>query len=123
MLQPWIRASTGTLGVLSVCLPGQKVSANCPVMTSCATCDSRTINCAILNRSVVVGKAPGQRVARIVNPLDDFDEFAAEEIHEAHKIREFGERSLTPMFRRTPFLCVSLKSEDDEQILASTGSP
>src|SRR4029078_2141944 len=32
--------------VVSVCLPGAKVSPNSPRYTNCATCDSRTMSCA-----------------------------------------------------------------------------
>ena len=48
--------------MLRVCLPCQKVSANCPVMTNCATCDSRTINCAPFLMAL---SSSGNRHARV----------------------------------------------------------
>jgi hypothetical protein len=39
---------------------------------------------AALDFLVLVRKAPGERVARIVRPLDDFQKLSLEVIHEAH---------------------------------------
>jgi hypothetical protein len=45
---------------------------------------------AVFDGFVIIGKAPGERVTRIVDPLDDFEQLAAEEIDQSHKIRLGG---------------------------------
>jgi hypothetical protein len=39
---------------------------------------------AVLDRLVVVRKAERERVARVIGPLDDLDQLALEEVHDAH---------------------------------------
>ncbi len=39
----------------------------------------------VLDRLVIVGKAERERVARIVGPLDDVDQLAFDEVHQAHR--------------------------------------
>ena len=39
---------------------------------------------AVLDFLVVVRPAEAERVARIIGPFDDFDQFAFDEIHESH---------------------------------------
>jgi hypothetical protein len=48
------------------------------------TCDSRTMSCAPRLISLSRRETERQRVARIVGPLDDVDELAANEIGQAH---------------------------------------
>ena len=41
---------------------------------------------AVLDRLVLVRKAPRQRVARVVGPLDDLEQLALDEVHQAHGV-------------------------------------
>ena len=73
------------LSVVSVCLPGPKRSPYWPEVDELhglrlADDELR----AALDFLVLVGKSERQRVARVVGPLDDVDELAADEIGQAH---------------------------------------
>ena len=74
------------LSVVSVCLPGPNVSPNSPEVD-----ELRLLRLAddqlraVLDRLVVVRKPERERVARVVGPLDDLDQLALEEVHDAHR--------------------------------------
>ena len=73
------------LSVTSVCLPGPKVSPNCPRYMNCTTWDSRTISCpAVLDGLVLVRVAVRERVPRVIGPLDEVDELALDEVQDSH---------------------------------------
>ena len=53
-------------------------------------CDLRLAHdqlCAVLDGLVLIGKAPRQSVTGIVDPLNDFEQLAAEEIDQAHRMK------------------------------------
>ena len=74
------------LSVVSVCLPGPNVSPNSPEVDELR--DLRLAHDqlrAVLDLLVLVGEAVGQRVARVVGPLDDVDELFLQEIDDGHR--------------------------------------
>ena len=74
------------LSVVSVCLPGPKVSPNSPEVDELDVLRLAHDQLrAVLDRLVLVREAVRQRVARVIGPLDDVDELALDEIHQAHR--------------------------------------
>ena len=74
------------LSVVSVCLPGLNGVAERAEVDELR--DLRLAHDqlrAVLDRLVVVRKAVRQRVARVIGPLDDVDQFALEEVCDAHR--------------------------------------
>ena len=73
------------LSVVSVCLPGPNVSPNCAQVHELH--DLRLADDqlrAVLDGLVLVREAVRQRVARVIGPLDDVDQLALDEVHDAH---------------------------------------
>ena len=56
---------------------------------------------AVLDCLVFVGKAPGERVARVVGPFDDVEQLALDEVHDAHRCHSLGDcnRAASGKFR------------------------
>ena len=61
---------------------------------------------AVLDGLVLVGKPPRQRVARVVGPLDDLEQLALDEVHDAHRVCTLlaigRSRQLSASFSRPP---------------------
>ena len=73
------------LSVVSVCLPGPNVSPNSPEVDELRHLRlAHDQLCAALDRLVIVRKAERERVARVIGPLDDLEQLALQEIHDAH---------------------------------------
>jgi hypothetical protein len=78
------------LSVVSEYLPGPKGVAELPQINE--LCHLRFAHdklCAVLYFLVVIRPAKAERVARIVGPFDDLDQFAFDEVHEAHEVCSF----------------------------------
>src|SRR6185503_64944 len=56
--------------------------------------------CAVLDRLVLIGESPRQRVARVVGPLDDLEQFPFDEVHYSH----WSLRSLSMLKAQSPML-------------------
>ena len=73
------------LSVVSVCLPGlERVAELAEVDELRHLRLAHDQLRAVLDRLVVVRKAVRERVARVVGPLDDVEQFALEEVGDAH---------------------------------------
>jgi hypothetical protein len=84
--QPLSFERIGRFCVESVNVPGNwNRSVERPSLTNAATCDFADDELrAVLDLVVVAREALDHRVARVVGPLDDVDEFAAKFVPECH---------------------------------------
>ena len=92
------------LSVVSVCFPGRERVAELAEVDELR--DLRLAHDqlrAVLDRLVVVRKPPGERVARVIRPLDDVEQFALDEIHDAH--------SYSSDRRRPPIMLLDVAAE------------